>query len=109
MADVALLFLAFVIILVSIVPVMLIVRAIRRKRALASRTREKRIRAENQYLDRYLARLDQAEDGTEIDCLEEEKDNRKWFNLSSPSSSGSWRSAQLSTGHSVRKRAGGRW
>jgi hypothetical protein len=104
--DVILLFVAFVVVLVGAVPVMLTVRAARRKRALEPRIREKRIRAENEYLDRYLARLDQAEDGTEIDCLEEEKDDRKWLSLSSPSFSGSRRLSRCSMVFSSRKATG---
>jgi len=87
-ADVIVLFLGALIVLGASATAAVMVRASRRRRALAAASRPARLKAEADYLDQYVRRLDQAAADGDLDRLESERKSRKWDGLSSQSFSG---------------------
>jgi len=83
MADVLALLAAAVLVLAAAVAGALMVRASRRRRALAEAGRPARLQAEADYLDRYVRDLDQAAADGDIERLENERKSRKWDGSSS--------------------------
>jgi hypothetical protein len=76
--DVIVLLAAAVLTLAAIMTAALMARAARRRRALAEASRPARLKAEADYLDRYVRRLDQAAADADLDRLETERKSRKW-------------------------------
>jgi hypothetical protein len=69
-ADVAILFLAALVIVAGACAVLMMTPAAKRKRRLASEARKRRVSPSADDLDSYLSRLSQAESEQDIDRLE---------------------------------------